>query len=63
MRKYWTGLLYGINNQGMHRGDAEPLDKARTRLGHLWTPIIVVTPFTCVNDFAYVLYDECMLYN
>jgi len=44
----------------MRRADAEPLGKARIRLGHLWIPSFVATPYDCVNDFVYLLYDECM---
>jgi len=62
MGKYWIGLLCRNKSQGIRRGDAEPLDKAMIGLGHLRTPIFVVTPFNCVNGFACVLYDECMLY-
>jgi len=36
----------------MRRGDAELLDKARIRLGHLRTPIFVVTPYNCVNGLS-----------
>ena len=63
MRRYWIGLLCRVNSTGMRGGEAEPLDKARMGLGHLRTPRFVVTPYDCVNDFVYVLYDECMLYN
>jgi len=63
MEKYWIGLLCRVNSRGMHRGDAEPLVRARIRLGHLRTPRLFVTLYNCVNDFVYVLYVEYMLHN
>ena len=46
----------------MRRGDAEPLGKARMRLGHLWTPRFIVTLYDYMNDLVDVLYDEYILF-
>jgi len=57
MGKYWIGLLYRADNQGMRRGDAEPLGRARMGLGHLRTPKFV---WHCMIEWM-IFYMSCML--